>query len=136
MDKVGDAVRLAHGEITHEIIGAFYDVYNGLGHGFVESVYAKALRIALKMRGVHFELEVPLTVHYLDQLVGEFRADLVVEGCVIVELKAADKVVGAHESQMLNYLRAAKLQVGLILNFGPRASTRRLIWTGERIKRG
>ena len=131
-----DGLRLAHGEVTHEIIGAFYDVYNDLGHGFVESVYAKALPIALRRRGVPFQQEVALPVHYLDQLVGEFRADLVVAGCVVVELKAAEKIVGAHEAQMLNYLRASKLKVGLILNFGPRAGTRRLIWTGERIQRG
>ncbi len=128
-----DTGRLAHGQITHEIIGAFYDVYNALGFGFVESVYANALALTLAKRGVQFERERLLPVRYRDVLVGEFRTDLVVDGKVVVELKAAERIVAAHESQLLNYLRSSGLSVGLILNFGPSATKRRLIWTGNRI---
>ncbi len=128
-----DDLRLAHGEVTRKVIGAFYDVYNVLGFGFVESVYGSAMAIALSKRGVQFERERLLAVRYGDVLVGEFRADLIVERRVIVELKAAERIVPAHESQLLNYLRSSGLRVGLILNFGAKATMRRLIWTGSGI---
>ena len=120
---------LAHGEVTREIIGAFYDVYNALGYGYVESVYANAMALALAARGLQFEREKLLKVHYLDRLVGEFRCDLLVEQQVIVEHKTAERLVVSHESQTLNYLRASGLSVGLILNFGAKPSKRRILWT-------
>ena len=124
-----DELRLAHGHITREVIGAFYDVYNGLGYGYVESVYANAMALALEVRGLHFEREKALTVHYLGQMVGEFRCDLLVEQQVIVEHKTAERIAASHESQTLNYLRASGLSVGLILNFGAKPSKRRILWT-------
>ena len=127
-----DTLKLAHGHITRDIIGAFYDVYNGLGHGFLESVYANALPLALGARGVQYVREVQLPVRYGTTLVGEFRADLIVQASVVVEIKAAERIIAAHEAQLLNYIRASGLTAGLLLNFGPRAQFRRLMWTGAR----
>jgi GxxExxY protein len=118
---------LVHGEITRQIIGAFFDVYNALGYGFVESVYQRALPLALTARGVACEREVPLTVRFRGVVVGEYRADLIAEGKVIVEAKVADRIHSFHETQLLNYLRATNIAVGLLLNFGPRPTFRRLL---------
>ena len=126
-----DSSSFAHGDVTRDIIGAFYDIYNALGFGFVESVYANAMPIALTKRGVSFERERPMCVHYDNIVVGQFRADLVAAKTVIVELKAADQIAAAHERQLLNYLRASQLRVGLILNFGPKPAVRRITWTGD-----
>jgi GxxExxY protein len=123
------ALALVHGELTREIIGAFFDVYNALGYGFVESVYQRALPLALVARGVRSEREVPLSVRFHGAVVGDFRADLVVEHKVIVESKVADKILPVHEMQLLNYLKATGITVGLILNFGPRPTFRRLLLT-------
>ena len=117
---------LVHGDLTRGIIGAFYDVYNKLGYGFAESVYQHALPIALARRGLKSERELPLTVMYEQRTVGVFRVDLIVEEKVIVETKTADKIVNVHEMQLLNYLKATGLNVGLILNFGPSATFRRM----------
>jgi GxxExxY protein len=122
-------IALVHGELTHEIIGAFFEVYNELGYGFVESVYQRALPLALVARGVQSEREVPLTVRFRGSVVGDYRADLVVEGKVIVESKVAEKILPVHEMQLLNYLRATRITVGLVLNFGPRPTFRRLLLT-------
>lgn len=127
LDTTG--LRLAHGATTHKIIGAFYDVYNALGHGFLESVYAGAMPIALLERGLTVEREVPFPVTFHDKVIGEYRADLVVESNILVELKAAERISPAFEGQLLNYLRASGISVGLLLNFGPRPTTRRMILT-------
>jgi GxxExxY protein len=118
---------LMHGEITHEIIGAFYEIYRRLGYGYFESVYQRALPIELTWRGLRSVREAPLTVRYRDEIVGEYRADLIVEGKVVIETKVADQINQAHEMQLLNYLSTAGLRVGLILNFGPRPTFRRLV---------
>ena len=120
---------LVHGDLTRQIIGAFYDVYNALGHGFVEAVYQRAMPVALAARGVKSEREVPLTVSFKGVNVGEYRADLIVDNKVIVESKVALKIVPIHEIQLVNYLRASRLAVGLILNFGPQPTFRRLLLT-------
>jgi len=122
---------LLHGEITHEIIGAFYDSYNALGWGYPESIYANAMPIFLRKRGMTYEREVPLRVMLEGVLLGEFRADLVVAGKVIVELKACDRLMGAHESQLISYLKASTYNLGLLLNFGPKPELRRIIWTDD-----
>ena len=126
-------LRLAHGEVSGQIIGAFYDVYNELGHGFPEATYGVAMAIAMKDRGLEFVRERPLVVRYKGQVVGDYRADYVVEGKIILELKAAEAIIAAHESQLLSYLRASELTVGLVLNFGAKAGVRRVIWTGKRV---
>ena len=118
-----------HAEVTQEIIRAFFDVHGILGYGFTESVYQRAIPILLARRGVNSEREFPVAVTFLGERVGDYRADLVVEGKVIVEMKVADKIVPVHEMQLLNYLKATGIQVGLILNFGPKPSFRRLVFT-------
>jgi GxxExxY protein len=120
---------LVHGALTREIIGAFFDVYNELGYGFLESVYQRALPVALGARGIRSEREVPLAVQFRGVAVGAYRADLVAEGKVIVESKVAEKILPIHERQLFNYLKATSLSVGLILNFGPRPTFRRLLLT-------
>lgn len=122
-----DSVGLVHGELTNAIIGAFYETYRRLGYGYFEVLYQRALPIELAVRGLNSEREVPMTVRYRDQVVGEYRADLIVEGKIIIETKVGDRINDAHEMQLLNYLRASGLRVGLILNFGPRPAFRRLV---------
>ena|SRR5215813_9896765 len=121
-----------HSELTDTIIGVFYDVYNELGFGFLESVYRKALQLALIEKGLRAESEVAVSVFFHGQSVGDFRADLVVNGVILLELKTADTIVGAHEAQVLNYLRATSLELGLILNFGPQPQVRRLLLDNAR----
>ena len=116
-----------HSEITDTIIGVFYDVYNDLGFGFLESVYRNSLRIALLEEGIAVEQEVPIVVLFRGKNVGDFKADLVVNGVILLELKTAAAIVAAHESQVINYLRATSLELGLILNFGPKPQVRRLL---------
>jgi GxxExxY protein len=116
-----------HSELTAQILKAFYYVYNTLGHGFLEKVYENALVIALRNMGLQVEQQAPITVYFQGQPVGEYFADLVVEGCVIVEIKAADDICEAHKAQLLNYLRAARIPVGLVLNFGPKPRVSRRV---------
>ncbi|MEO7996014.1 MAG: GxxExxY protein [Gemmatimonadaceae bacterium] len=113
------AEKLVHGEITNKIIRAFYDVYDELTPGIPESAFHKAMQIALRDLGVKFETEVDLSVYFRGELVGKYRADLIVEGKVIVEIKTAPRIVEAHINQLFGYLKISQLQVGLLLNFGP-----------------
>jgi GxxExxY protein len=119
-------------ELTGAIIGAFYEVYNDLGHGFLESVYVNALSLVLKNAGLRVEREKPIQVWFHGTLVGEFRADMVIEGKVIVEIKAARALEAAHEAQLLNYLRATEIEVGLLFNFGLRPEFKRLAFSNDR----
>lgn len=119
---------LQHSEITGKIIKAFYTVYNALGYGFLEKVYENALSLELQELDLVVERQVPITVIYKDRKVGDYFADLVVEDCVIVELKAVEHILKSHESQLLNYLKATKIEVGLLLNFGTTAEYRRKIF--------
>jgi GxxExxY protein len=122
-----------HGELTERIIGIFYEVYNELGHGFLESVYEKAMLIALRdYAGITVQYKHPIEVSFRGQSVGIFEADLLVEGVVLLELKSARAIDPAHEAQLLNYLRATKVEVGLILNFGPKPEFRRLAFDNSR----
>jgi GxxExxY protein len=125
----GSGTELLHGDITGEIISAFYTVYNELGHGFLESVYVRALAIELFQRRMNVAREVPVTVFYKGVTVGTYRADLVVADTVIVEVKAAEHTSEADRPQLLNYLRASGKEVGLLLHFGPKAALRRVIHT-------
>ncbi len=120
---------LLHGALTQDIIGACYEVYNELGWGFAEMVYAEALGVVLDTRGVPFTREHVLQVHFRRRVIGVFRADLVVDQRVIVELKACSRIQPSHEAQLINYLRGSGLQVGLLFNFGQKPEVRRLIWT-------
>ncbi|MDQ4079242.1 MAG: GxxExxY protein [Gemmatimonadota bacterium] len=120
---------LLHRQTTERIIGVFYDVYNELGRGYLESVYVGALAVALQQKGIPYRRETPLDVIFRGVSVGFFRADLVVEERVVVEVKAARTIDPAHEAQLLNYLRASRIQVGLLLNFGHRPGFRRLAFS-------
>jgi GxxExxY protein len=113
--------------LTRRIIGAFYDVYNALGYGFLESVYANALAVEIVGRGLHVVREAAAEVRYKGEVVGMFRADLLVESRVVVELKAARELRPGDPMQLLNYLRATDLEVGLLLHFGPRPRIRRFV---------
>jgi GxxExxY protein len=124
---------LKHSELTEKIIGIFYDVYNELGHGFLESTYAEALVVALAETGLSTAREVPVPVWFRGKKVGQYYADLV-EGVVLLELKAARTLDSAHEAQLLHYLRATEVAVGLLLNFGLRPQFRRLLFDNERKK--
>ena len=110
---------LIDSQLTGTVIGAFFHVFRVLGHGFLESVYERAFVAELRKRGVRAARQVPLQVWYDDDVVGAFRADVVVEGRLIVEIKAAVRIEPAHRAQVQNYLRASDLPVGLLLNFGP-----------------
>ena len=106
----------------------FYEVYNELGNGFLESVYEEAMAIAHAHAGLHVERQKPLKVTFRGIVIGDFRADVIVERAVILELKAAPAIDPAHEAQLLNYLRATEIEVGLLMNFGPKANFRRLVF--------
>lgn len=122
---------MLHKEITSEIIGAFYEVYNQLGYGFLESVYEKSLAIELQRRGLAAVRQSKITVYYKTHVVGEFFADLIVNNNVIVELKAVETVHPQHEAQILNYLKASHIEVGLLLNFGKQAQILRKIFSNN-----
>ena len=121
-----------HSELTDAIIGVFYDVYNELGFGFLESIYQRAMCMALVEKGLRVESEVATSVFFRGEKVGDFRADLIVNQIVLLELKTAEKIVRAHEAQVLNYLRSTTLELGLILNFGPQPQIRRLVLDNNR----
>jgi GxxExxY protein len=125
---------LKHSELTGKIIGVFYDVYNELGYGFLESTYAEALLVALEDSGLRTAREVPVPVWFRGRKVGQYYADLIVEDIVLLELKAARSLESAHEAQLLHYLRATEVEVGLLLNFGLRPQFRRLLFDNERKK--
>lgn len=112
--------QLLHKEITGEILKGFYRVYNEMGYGFSESVYENSMVIALRELGLQVEQQVPIRVFYEGEEVGLFKADLLVNDKVIVELKAVKRLEDEHEAQMLNYLKATTYEVGLLLNFGPK----------------
>lgn len=118
---------LLHGEVTERVIAGFYQAYNALGYGFLESVYRMAMHVALEKSGVSVQSEVPFAVYFTGENVGNYRADLVVDRCVIVECKSVEHLIAVHEAQVLNYLRASGLRIGLLLNFGPKPSFKRFI---------
>jgi GxxExxY protein len=127
-----DQRRFKHEDVTRRIIGAFFDVYNELGYGFLESVYREAMVVALEESGLQVEKEFVLEARFRGKVIGQFKADLIVNGCVIVELKATRELVSAHEAQTLNYLRAGVLEVALLFNFGPKPQVRRLAFSNDR----
>lgn len=126
--------RFLHSEVTDKIIRVFYDVYNELGFGFLESVYDQAMFRALQQEGLHVEREFPIPVWFRGEIIADFRADLIVNASVLVELKTGEAVCPAHISQTLSYLRATAIETALLLNFGPKPSVRRLAFSNERKK--
>jgi len=123
---------MIHQENTSEIIKCFYKVYNTLGFGFLEKVYENALYLEMKNQGLSCSKQVPITVFYKEIAVGEYYADIIVENKIILELKAAETLVEEHELQLINYLKATNLEIGLLLNFGKEPQIRRKIFTNDR----
>jgi len=119
---------MKHEELTEKIIGVFYRVYNELGYGFLEKVYERALAFEFKKEGLVFERQVPIKVLYKGEVMGDYVADFIVDGKVIVEVKALQEVGGAEGAQLLNYLRATGNSVGLLLNFGRKAEVKRKVY--------
>lgn len=119
---------LKHGLITDKILAVFYEVYNELGYGFLESVYHRSLVLALKSVGLNVSSKVPIPVWFRGTRVGRFEADVLVENCVLLELKAARTLDSSHRAQLLNYLRATEIEVGLLLNFGEKPEFKRVIF--------
>ncbi len=123
---------LLHSQITGDILKAFYKVYNTLGYGFLEKVYENALIFELREMNLKVVQQKPINVFYRGVLVGEYFADLVIEDSVIVELKAKEIISDAHISQLINYLKATEIEVGLLLNFGKKPEQRRKVFGNER----
>ena len=121
----------AYSEITELIIKAFFTVYNKLGYGFLEKVYENAMVIELRKLGLYVLSQHPIKVFYEEQQVGFYVADLMVNNCVIVEIKAAENLCEEHEAQLTNYLKATETEVGLLLNFGKKPEFKRKVFSSE-----
>ena len=121
-----------HKELTDKIIKAFYNVYNELGFGFLENVYQNALYFELINNQLIVETQKAIEVYYQNLLVGSYRADLVVNNTIILELKAVEYLLEEHEFQLINYLKATNMEIGLLLNFGKKPEIRRKIFTNDR----
>ncbi len=120
-----------HSDITEKIIEAFYKVYNTLGYGFLEKVYENSLFIELREMGLFVEKQKKIVVYYEEQKVGDYYADLIVADSVIVELKAAESLCEEHEFQLINYLKATDIEVGLLLNFGKSPELKRKVFSNK-----
>ena len=126
-----DKEKFKHTEVTEKIIKAYYNVYNKLGYGFLEKVYENAFMIELKKFKLKGESQRAIKVYYDGEEVGFYVADIVVEDCVILELKAAESLCDEHEAQLTNYLRATDIEVGLLFNFGKTAQLKRKAFSNE-----
>ncbi len=127
-------MELLHKELSDDIIKTFFDVYNELGYGFLEKVYQNSLYTELKNRGFKVEAQKQIKVFYKHKEVGEYYADLIVNDVIILELKAAETIVKEFEFQIINYLRATNIEVGLLLNFGTKPEFRRKVFENSRKK--
>lgn len=121
-----------HADLTHAIIGTFYEVYNELGHGFLESVYENALAIALRSKGFEVHQQIAIPVWFRGTRVGDFNADLMVNKLILLELKTVRAIEQAHLAQLMNYLKATEIEVGLVLNFGPKPEFKRAVFGNDR----
>jgi len=131
---MNDYRNFKHSDTTQEIISAAYEVYNYLGIGFLESVYEKALQIELEERGFTVSNQQAIKVFYKRKLAGDFKTDLIVNDAIIIELKAVSKINPKHEVQLVNYLRATNIEVGLVINFGEEIKIKRRVFSNERKK--
>lgn len=121
-----------HWDLCHQIVGIFYSVYNELGYGFLEAVYEEALAIGLAEAGLSARQQVATPIWFHGRTIGEYKADIVVNNLVLLELKAAKALDASHEAQTLNYLRATDIEVGLLLNFGPKPHFKRFVFENNR----
>ena len=119
-------------ELTETIIKVFYEIYGKLGYGFLEKIYENAMMIDLKKEGLKAVSQSPIKVLYDGNTLGEYFADILVEDEVIVEIKATKKLALEHEAQLLNYLKATDIEVGLLLNFGPKPGIKRKVFNNNR----
>jgi len=124
-------MKLLHEEITEKIIKSYFKVYNTLGYGFLEKVYENALSIELKKNGLEVKCQHPISVLYESEIVGEYFADIIVNDIVVIELKATKEISEANECQLINYLKATNIELGLLLNFGKEAEYRRKIYMNK-----
>lgn len=127
-------MELLHKELTDQIVKVFYAVYNGLGYGFKESIYENAMILDLEDLGLLAERQKPISVYYKGKVMGEYVTDITVEDKVILELKAQPELTEAHEAQLLQYLRATRIEVGVVLNFGPKPKFSRKVFSNSRKK--
>ena len=116
-------------DTTDKIIKAFYYVYNRLGYGFLEKIYENSMVITLQKYGCNVTQQLPIKVYFEGDIVGDYYADLVVDNCVIVELKANESITEAYESQLTNYIKTTNIEVGMLLNFGIKPEFRRKVFT-------
>ncbi len=119
------------GNLTSRVISCFYKVYNTLGFGFLEKIYENAMKIELEKAGFSVERQKQIKVYYDGNIVGEYYADLIIEGKIIIELKAAESLIKEHELQLINYLKSTKIEIGLLLNFGKKPEIRRKIFSNK-----
>lgn len=122
-----ETLHLVHGDITDKILRAFYTVHARLGYGFAEVLYQRALPMEMAKSSLLVEREVKFVATYDDKPIGVYRADLLVERCVLIEIKSVERLVEAHRNQLLNYLRVSGIGVGLLLNFGREPQVRRVV---------
>ena len=123
---------LLHKELTGSILKLFYIVYNELGYGFLERVYQNAMYYELKANGYKVETQKRIVIYYKDIIVGEYYADLIVDDCVILELKAVENLTKEHHYQLINYLKGTDCEVGLLLNFGKKPEFTRKVYENYR----
>jgi GxxExxY protein len=127
-----DSRDVKHKALTEKIIGVFYKVYNNLGYGFLEKIYEKAMLIELEKEGIPAVAQSPIKVSYGGTVIGEYFADIVADGKVIVEIKATRGLPFESEAQLLNYLKATDIEVGILLNFGPVPGIKRKVFDNYR----
>ncbi|HJS17966.1 MAG TPA: GxxExxY protein [Anaerolineales bacterium] len=121
-----------HSELTSKILGAFFQIHKEMGFGFSERVYECALEVLLREIGLVPERQKEILVDYHDRVVGEYRADMIVNGVVLLEIKSVEKLIEAHDAQLLNYLKSTRIEVGLLLNFGRQGEFHRKIYDNAR----
>ena len=126
-----DSDNLKHSHLSSEIIRAFYNVYNTLGYGFLEKVYENAMYIELRKLGFFVEKQKKIQVYYENEIVGDYYADLIVNEIIIIELKATESLCEEHEFQLINYLKATEIEIGLLLNFGKKPEFKRKIFSNR-----
>lgn len=129
---MGGGMSYLYESLTDRIIGCYFDVYNELGYGFLERVYELSMMIHLEECGLLATRQRPIEVHYHGHNVGNYVADILVEDSVLIEVKAVERIAPEHEYQLINYLRATNVEVGLLLNFGPHPEVRRKLFTNDR----
>ena len=127
-----DCQDIKHKAYTEKIINIFYKVYNKLGYGFLEKIYENAMMIEFRKAGISAESQFAIQVFYEDKIIGEYFADILVDNKVIIEIKAARNLILENEAQLLNYLKATDIEVGLLLNFGPKPEIKRKVFDNFR----